>query len=299
MKESLLVIRDQLSIKEYSGKVFCFTVPSGLLVTQRNNKISIQGNCATDLWLLPQDMLKNSSYDKEQNALAKMIRFFAKNNWTFAQFYGDWFGSCGPLLWENCVLSGMKLPNGISIADHLETKGIFELGIVGKSGPTPGSFLEHCAKVEDKMWNERFPEYTQWKKDIVDFYIKYGYIETYFGFRFVGYMDRKQCCNYPIQSTSFHLLLYTLIQIDKFIRKNKLQTKLVGQIHDSAILDTHKDELEFVVKGINSIVHGLQERFKWLLVPMEIEAEITKLREDGGNFSEMQEINLDTPIIWK
>ena len=253
---------------------------------------------ATDLWLLPNDMLASPSHTPEQTKLAKMIRFFAKNNWTFAQFYGDWFGSCGPLLWENCVESGLLLPNGQTIKDHLETKGIFELGEVDKQGPTPGSFLEHCAHVEDKMWNERFPEYTQWKKDIVEFYQKYGYIETYFGFRFVGYMDWKQCCNFPIQGTSFHLLVYTLIQIDKFIRRNKLRTKLIGQIHDSIISDVHKDELTFYLQGVNKIVKGLQERFPWLIVPMEIEAEISQLKEDGGSFAEMKEVDPDNPIIW-
>jgi hypothetical protein len=299
MEESLLIIRDQLSINKYTGKVFCFTVPSGLLVTQRNNKISIQGNCASDLWMLPPDMLVNPSYDDDQKKKAKMIRFFAKNCWTFAQFYGDWFKSCGETLWETCITSeNLELPNGVLLRDHIKNKGIYELGEMTEYGPTEGSFLEHCAHVEDKMWNERFPEYTQWKKDIVTFYQKYGYIETFFGFRFVGYMNSKQCCNFPIQGTSFHLLVYTLIMVDKFIRKNKLRTKLIGQIHDSIIADVHKDELSFYLKGVNDIVTGLQDKFKWLIVPMEIEAEITRLREDGGNFSELKEVDPLNPKLW-
>ena len=253
---------------------------------------------ATDLWMLPPDMLTNPDYNSEQKKAAKMIRFFAKNNWTFAQFYGDWFASCGKYLWENCVESGLKLPTGITVREHLESKGIYELGEMTEYGPTEGSFLEHCAHVEDIMWNERFPEYTQWKKDIVEFYQRYGYIETFFGFRFVGYMDSKQCCNYPIQGTSFHLLVYTLILVDKFIRKNKLRTKLIGQIHDSILADVHKDELSFYLKGVNDIVSGLKDKFSWLIVPMEIEAEISRLREDGGNFSEMKEVDPLNPVIW-
>jgi uracil-DNA glycosylase family 4 len=254
---------------------------------------------ATDIWMLPHDMLENTAnYNDEQKKAAKMIRFFAKNNWTFAQFYGDWWGSCGPTLWENVVKGGLKLPNGMLVQDWLETQGIYELGEIEEDGPTPGSFLEHCAHVEDKMWNERFPEYTQWKKDIVEFYQRYGYIETFFGFRFQGYMDRKQCTNFPIQGTSFHLLVYTLIQVDAFIRKHKLQTKLIGQIHDSIIADVHKDELQFYLKGVNDIVSGLQQQFKWLIVPMEIEAEISRLREDGGTFAEMKEVDPLNPIIW-
>ncbi len=623
---------------------------------------------ATDLWMLPPGILNDPSYTNEQKGKAKIIRFFAKNLWTFAQFYGDWFGSCAPNLYETCITSeNLELPTGILLKDHLENQGIYELGEMTKYGPTPGSFLEHCAYVEDKMWNERFPEYTQWKKDIVKFYQKYGYIETYFGFRFVGYMDSKQCCNFPIQgclqghskvltskgwkridslvnekvkvwtgfswkdavgvdrgkyqlatvhlesglqldcdtrhefkneknewikftdlkendfvaipktmsrienpevsidwyfilgfaigdgwfgskkitenntryvfnlfggeskydildviceflqkyhtkgftkakiiqkkenvrvlhvegrkmaekllsfgykcdktahtksiplsvwngnkkqqqsfmdglwlsdgsrkrkslhmcnesllkevqvllfglgydsflrktndgwkltpqnvihnthtsrkyprtafdmiwnnhklntkprneyivnkrninsnddigqitaerilsqksefseiyrydkvtkieihnreentytmsvndklhqfvadgiickNTSFHLLVYTLIMVDKFIVKHKLRTKLIGQVHDSVLADVHKDELQFYLKGVNDIVTGLQEKFPWLIVPMEIEAEITQLREDGGNFSELREIDTLNPIIW-
>lgn len=254
---------------------------------------------ASELFLLPNNMLERKDYSDKQKRIVKDIRFFAKNNWTFAQFYGDWFGSCGPNLWENVVEANLKLPNKISVKDHLEEQGIYELGEIDPiDGPTPGSFLEHCKEVEHRMWNERFPAYTQWKKDIVEFYQEYGYVETYFGFRFQGYMDRKQCANFPIQGTSFHLLLYTLIQVDKFIKKHKLRTKLIGQIHDSVIADVHKEELNFYLKGVHDIVSGLQNKFSWLTVPMEIEAEISQLKEDGGNFAEMKEINPLNPIIW-
>ena len=293
MRESFLDMKDHLVIKKYTGKVFCFTVPSGLLVTQRNNKISIQGNCASDIWLLPPDMLNNPSYTDEQKKKAKMIRFYAKNCWTFAQFYGDWFKSCGENLWNTCIEGNLELPTGVPLRDHLANQGIYELGTMTKYGPEEGTFLDHCARVEDKMWNERFPEYTQWKKDIVKFYRKYGYIETFFGFRFVGYMDEKQCCNYPIQSTSFHLLLYTLILVEKFILKHKLRAKLIGQIHDSIVMNIHKDEIKFVVNGVNKIVKSLKDRFKWLIVPMEIEVELSELREDGGNFAEMKEYSIE------
>jgi len=248
---------------------------------------------ASDLWMLPSGMLNDSSYTDEQKKLAKMIRFFAKNDWTFAQFYGDWFGSCGPNLWDDVVNAGLKLPNGITVKQHLDNMGIYELGTMTKQGPSPGSFLEHCKEIEYKMWNERFPDYTQWKKDIVSFYQKYGYIETFFGFRFVGYMDKKQCTNFPIQGTSFHLLVYTLIEVQKFIRKNKLKTKLIGQIHDSVLADIPTDELGFYTTGINKIVTSLVDKFKWFIVPMEIEIEVSKSKEEGGNFAEMKEYSIE------
>jgi len=256
---------------------------------------------ATDLLMLPPDMLEDPSYTLEQKKLVKMIRFFAKNNWTFAQFYGDWFGSCAPVFWENVVEAGLKLPNGMTVRAWLEKKGIYELGEVVSGKPEEGTFLEHCKHVEDKMWNERFPEYTQWKKDIIKFYRDYGFIENHFGFRFTGYMSDNQCTNFPIQSASFHLLVYTLIEVQKFIDKNKLKTKIIGQIHDSIISDVPKDEIKFYHAGVNKIVKGLKDKFEWLIIPMEIEVEISKLREDGGNFSDMREVDPDNASlnIWK
>ncbi len=249
---------------------------------------------AIELFKLPFKMMNKActEYTKEQIKRIKKIRFFAKNSWTFAQFYGDWFGSCAPTLWENVVEAGLKLVTGQTVQEWLEGKGIYELGDIVNGAPTQNSFMEHCKHVEDQMWNERFPVYTQWKKDIVEFYQKYGFIETHLGFRFQGYMNKKQCTNFPIQGTSFHLLLYTLIKVERFIKKNKLKTKLIGQIHDSIILDMPKNEIVFVITGVNNIVKNLQTVFKWLTLPMKIEIELSRLKEYGGNFAEMQEFSI-------
>jgi len=259
----------------------------------KDKNTDMHADIGTDLWMLPHDMLKNPNYTDDQKKLAKMIRFYAKNNWTFAQFYGDWFGSCAPNLWANVVEAGLKLPTGITVREHLESKGIYELGTMEKWEPTKGSFLEHCKEMEDKMWNVRFPEYTQWKKDIVEFYQKYGFIENFFGFRFQGYMDKKQCTNFPIQSASFHLLVYTLNELQKVIVKNKMRTRLFGQVHDSVLANIYKDETVFYVENLERIVASLPSVFPWLIVPMEIETDLSDLRENGGNFSEMKTLSLD------
>ena len=239
---------------------------------------------ALDLWQLDRIELENPDFTRAQEKLAKDIRFFAKNGWTFAQFYGDWYDSCARTLWESCIKGGdLSLPSGQKLVDHINSKGIYD----------EEDFSNWCKGVEDRLWNERFPQYTQWKKDIVKFYQRHGYIETFFGFRFTGYMDRKQCTNYPIQGTSFHLLVDTILEVNKFIRKNKLKTKLIGQIHDSLIADIPLNELEFYTNGVNNIIHNLKEKFKWLLVPMEMEAEISFPYELGGSFSSMYEIKPD------
>lgn len=249
---------------------------------------------AMELFMLPLKLMDKtlSKWDKKQIAAIKKIRFFSKNMWTFAQFYGDWFAPCAKNLWETVVEGNLKLPNGMKVKRWLEKKGIYELGEMEDGQPTEGSFLEHCKEVETKMWNERYPLYTQWKKDIVSYYQEYGYIENHFGFRFVSNMNKNQCTNFPIQSASFHLLVYTLIEVNKFIKKNKLKTRVIGQVHDSILANIPKNEIEIYTKGVSNIVKGLKDHFDWLIIPMEIEIELSKLRENGGNFAELREYTL-------
>jgi hypothetical protein len=145
---------------------------------------------ALDIWKLNREDLVNEEFDKEQNGKAKKVRFYAKNLWTFAQFYGDWYDSCARNLWETCIeKEKLVLPSGITLLEHCNANGLYCVE----------DLIEHCKGVEYRLWNEKFPVYTKWKKNISDFYKKNGFIETYFGFRFIGYMDRKQCTNYPIQ----------------------------------------------------------------------------------------------------
>lgn len=54
----------------YSGKVFCYSVPSGLLVVNRNGKISIQGNTASIVFKVPIDKVT-----PEQRKVGKTLNF--------------------------------------------------------------------------------------------------------------------------------------------------------------------------------------------------------------------------------
>ena len=247
----------------------------------RDKSTDMHRDQALDLWILDRAELEGKDFTRDQKKKAKKIRFYAKNNWTFAEFYGDWYDSCARNLWETCIdKEKLELPSGKLLFDHIKSKGIHDVE----------EFIEHCKSVEDRLWNEKFPVYTQWKKDITKFYHKHGYIETFLGFRFTGYMDRKQCTNFPIQGTSFHNLVYVLLETEKFIKKNNLKTKICGQIHDSIVARVPVDEIEIYHRGVSAIISTMHTKFRWLQLPMEAECSITKPREKGGNFATMYEI---------
>jgi len=218
-----------------------------------------------DLWCVsPQEVHKN-------------LRYHTKNCWTFPQFYGDWYGSCAPELWKQVITkNNMALETGETIVERLHDNNIHNLD----------DFLKHCQDVEDKMWNERFKVYTAWKKEVNDFYLKYGYVETFMGFRFTGLLDTKQTSNYPIQGTAFHLLLWCLNKLDKWMVSEKLWTYICGQIHDSIVFCWQPEELEYVKeKMVQVCTVDLANEFEWINVPMGIDIEVSKLYEEGGNFS--------------
>lgn len=218
---------------------------------------------AADLWCL-----KPSEVTDE-------IRFYAKNGWTFPQFYGDYYGSCALSLWEN---RDLEIEEGYSLVEHLRSVGIDSFS----------DFENHCKKIEQKMWFERFPVYTQWKKDICTFYQKHGFIETYLGFKFRGYMDKKQACNYPIQSTAFHVLLWCLIKLNSQSIKDRWSSKFIGQIHDSMIMDLNPKEEQMV---FNAFKHTCEEdvvnRFEWIDIPFKIDIEVS---DKDGNFAKMNKV---------
>ena len=242
-----------------------------------------------------------------ENIVSKPVRQAIKSGFTFSQFYGSYYVSCAIKMWEEML--DMELTNGVKLRDHIAELDL--LDFVFSDGTTlKGKLAKELAakniRIEDltlyerfefrvrafeqQFWNEWFPIYTKWKKEIFESYLKNGYIETHFGFRFRGYMDRKQAANYPIQGTSFHMLLYSLIKLDAELKIRGMKTKLVGQIHDSIIAQVPVDELDQYCEIFTGIVDNLQNELPWLCIPMRAEIEVSKTREEGGSFAEMKKI---------
>jgi uracil-DNA glycosylase family 4 len=222
-------------------------------------------DCACDIWQI------------KPEEVSKMIRFYAKNCWTFPQFYGDWYRSCAEALWANCI--NLKTNSGLTLLEHL---------IQNTNIRNFEDFVEHCKEVERIFWQERFQVYDQWKKDINEFYRRHGYIETFLGFRYTGVISRKDASNYIIQGTAFHMLLWTLIQVMKEIKRREMVSKTIYQIHDSQLHHTPDDEWEKIIEIID--FYGtieIRKQFEWINVPLKIEHELTGL---GGVWTDKEPI---------
>jgi DNA polymerase I-like protein with 3'-5' exonuclease and polymerase domains len=97
----------------------------------------------------------------------------------------------------------------------------------------------------------------------------------YTGFICSGVMRKNEIVNYPIQGSAFHCLLKTFIKLDERMRKEKWNSHLIGQIHDSLVMDVDPNELDYIEGVLKQIVsEELPKEWPWIIVPLEIEVEV-------------------------
>ena len=230
-------------------------------------------------------------YRLPPSSISKNARYCCKNMFVFPQFYGSYYIDCTRHLWAAIDEFDLEDGKGNSLRDHLKSKGISHLGKLdpGKS-PRPNSFERHVAQVEKKFWSDRFPAYAQWKKDWYNAYQSKGYARMHTGFVLQGVYRRNEIINYPIQGSSFHCLLWSLIQLQRIMTKRKMDSRIVGQIHDSIIACVHVDELDdYLELAVDVMTQRIRKHWEWITVPLEVDAEVTPA---GGSWFEKKEIKL-------
>jgi len=218
---------------------------------------------------MTKQIFKMDNFDKEIPE-HYVLRQAVKNGFVFPEFYGDYYKNCATNIlcnWGKLSQGrfhsgeGIPMPKG-TLADHLINVGL----------PSFKMFEAHLKSIEKDMWENRFPEYAEWKERWWKVYQKYGYIDLLTGFRCSGVMDKNQVINTPGQGTAFHCLLWSLIETDRIMQLQKWDTKIVSQIHDSMILDVKPDELNHVAKTIlNITTKRLREHWDWIIVPMFVD----------------------------
>ncbi len=217
---------------------------------------------------------------KKEQVQKGSTRHWAKNRFVFAQFYGSVYFQCAPHLWEVASDEQYKLADGTTILEHLKSQGIKELGdCTPNANVSSSTFVHRVKQVENSFWNDRFKVYSSWKNRWWNAYIRNGEFVTLTGFRCqwgkAGPLSRNDALNYPIQGSAFHCLLWTLIQVQKWLRKNQMKCRIIGQIHDSLVLDCPPDELQAVLNKIyQTITVDIRNHWSWVIVPLDAEAEV-------------------------
>lgn len=229
-------------------------------------------------------------YMLKPEQVSKDARYGAKNKFVFPQFYGDYYISCAKALWEWIEKGKLEGPDGIPLKDHLNSHGIWERGECDPElSASMDSFEKHVQEVEDDFWNNRFRKYGQWRRDWYQSYLDKGYFDMLSGFRVRGFFNRNSVTNYPIQGSAFHCLLWSLVRVNRLLRKYKMRSRIIGQIHDSLLGDVPPNELQNYLEIVERVTTvELRKHFRWIIVPMEIEYEISP---PGSSWHDKREIH--------
>ncbi len=202
-----------------------------------------------------------------------ILRGAAKNGFVFPQFYGDYYLNNAMSLVEWVGLSqgawqekkGIQLPDGTYISDHFRKQGVKSFQ----------KFVDHIEQVEEDFWNNRFKVYNNWRKAWVKKYRKNGYLKMLTGFTCSGVMRKNEIVNYPIQGSGFHCLLFTFNALDKAMREEGWRSSLIGQIHDSIVMNIYPEEFDHIKQTTLKIVEeDLPRTWDWITVPLEIDLDV-------------------------
>lgn len=131
-----------------------------------------------------------------------------------------------------------------------------------------------------------FKEFSAIKKymdDSINFAREKEYVETILGRRrylrdinsrnmATRQFAERNAINAPIQGSAADIIKIAMISIDRWLKREKLKTKMIMQVHDELVFDVHADEQQIVKPKIAE----LMKTAVILDVPMEVEVGIGK-----------------------
>lgn len=136
------------------------------------------------------------------------------------------------------------------------------------------------AEIIESYFKE-FPGIKRYMDDSINYAREKEYVETILGRRRYlrdinsrnittrGFAERN-AINAPIQGSAADIIKVAMINIQRWLEREKLKTRMTMQVHDELVFDLHKDEVEVV----KATVTELMKYAVLLEVPMEVEVGI-------------------------
>lgn len=220
----------------------------------------------------------------EGKQVSKMARHVAKNMTVFPFIYGSFWAQVAPAVWAAVDANKLTVEGTqTTLRDHLTAVGFKELGCCDPDAgdPAPGTFAAHVRAVERDFWNVRFPVFAQWKKDWYQAYLEAGGFRMLTGFAVrthlgkEGLLSRRQVNNYPIQGVAAHILWWALVRMVRWLVANKMESLVIGQIHDCMVMDCPSSERDDVVHhAVYLMTEGVRRAWSWINTSLTAEAEV-------------------------
>lgn len=215
------------------------------------------------------EILKLSIVEYMELESAKMIRQEGKNKWVFPNIYGS-----GALkMAENLWIAFMLIP---------EAKDILMVKFGGFQ-----RFKEWIKEYYNYYWEEKFPDYKQQRDQAYKKYERNGFIDSPVGYRYYGPMSYNDFCNYPVQGSAAAIKVWAIKEINKNLRREKMDSRIIYEIHDEIGGDVVPDERkEYDAICLNQGTIKVREYWDWIITPLLLETEESDI---NGNWSQMEE----------
>ena len=147
-----------------------------------------------------------------------------------------------------------------------------QLGIDGKEA---GAYI--------KKYFERFPGIRDYMDETREFCREHGYVLTLFG-RKCHYPDIKAsnpsirsfneraAINARLQGSAADIIRRAMIRIEPELKKDKLNARMLLQVHDELIFEVPEDEIEKTLPVIKSVMQSAPDPAVVLHVPLQVDA---------------------------
>jgi DNA polymerase I-like protein with 3'-5' exonuclease and polymerase domains len=232
----------------------------------------------------------------------KEVRHVSKNEWVFPQFYGSVYYQCAPGIWD--TMERRKLTAGADgppLRKWLARKGIAELGDcdpdgVRQNGTRPGTFVHHLKVLQEELW-KTFAVYARWKQEWHAAYQRDGGMQSKMGFTWNIPLKRNEVVSYPIQGDAFMCCLWSLTKLERAMRRLKMRSLILGEVHDSIQVDVHPREADDVLDLFHKVMtEDLVREFDWVQVPIETESDLSPINQ---SWFDKKEVRRDSAGRWK
>ncbi len=123
-----------------------------------------------------------------------------------------------------------------------------------------------------------FPKISQYLSETMDFARKNGYVETLLGRRryikdinsanaILRKAAERNAINAPIQGTAADLIKIAMVRIAREIKKQKLDCRMVLQVHDELVFEVRKTEVERIKRTVRELMSTALQ----LSVPLDVD----------------------------
>ncbi|MBO5884202.1 MAG: DNA polymerase I, partial [Clostridia bacterium] len=153
--------------------------------------------------------------------------------------------------------------------------GMSPYGLAEQINITPKQAREFMDK-----YFQTYPKVPIYMNSNIEFARKNGYVKTLYGRirkineisasnKMTQQFGERVAMNMPLQGTASDIIKLAMIMVDGELKKQNLQSKLILQIHDELIVDTHQNEQQQVEKILKDCMESVAD----LSVPLVVKIE--------------------------